>query len=463
MRTLRLILYFLVGIMLSVVVVPAFAEDYPAAVYWSASGTSSYTFTDPLSACLSNKPNTQFITQTAPTVAYCKYINSNGVEVSIVTVGGSYLCPSGGTLKNVNGVQTCQNAPACPSGQTRNSAGQCKAPACLLGPNERIGTSRYQFPVPQPSGVTYCVNGCWAYPDTLGSNVVGGTSYGYALVNGPGGSGSSCQAGAVTPGTVTTPTTAAPVPCAVGQGSMSDSTGKVVCVDPSTPGATVPPVQSSSSKKTTYGDGSTSTTTTTNTCTGDGACSTSTTTTITGAGGGTTPGQAGTPGTSKTEGDDPKKDTSEFCAKNPNLQICKGGISEEGTQKQVLTEVKKLTSVDSNTDKTAITDAGKYAETPGYQQAKDADDNLVKYASGVTKNSEVEASKSTFSEALASGFWTEIPTAACSTPTYTIAGHSIEWDRWCEIVGMIQQIGAYGLWVMLGISMFVMLSGGRQS
>lgn len=143
--------------------------------------------------------------------------------------------------------------------------------------------------------------------------------------------------------------------------------------------------------------------------------------------------------------------------------MCKGGMSEEGTQKLVLAEVKKLSSVDAATDKAAITNAGKYAETPGYQAAKDADDNLVKYASGVTKNTDVEASKTTFEQALSSGFWTDIPSASCTTPTYVIAGHEIEWDRWCEIVGMIQEIGAYGMWVMLAISIFVMLSGGRQT
>ena len=120
-------------------------------------------------------------------------------------------------------------------------------------------------------------------------------------------------------------------------------------------------------------------------------------------------------------------------------------------------------AVDANTDKSAITNAGNYAETPGYDAAKEADDNLVKYASGVTKNLEVEASKTTFEQALSSGFWTDIPTASCTTPIYVIAGHEIEWERWCEIVGYIQDVGAYGMWIMLAISVFVMLTGGRQS
>lgn len=145
------------------------------------------------------------------------------------------------------------------------------------------------------------------------------------------------------------------------------------------------------------------------------------------------------------------------------MQVCKGGIAEEGTQKQVLGEVKKISTPDANTDKTALTNAGKYAETPGYQAAKDADDSLVKHASGVTKNPDVEASKTTFEQALSSGFWTDIPSASCTTPTYVIAGHAIEWSRWCEIVGYIQEIGAYGMWIMLAISVFVMLTGGRQS
>lgn len=239
--------------------------------------------------------------------------------------------------------------------------------------------------------------------------------------------------------------------------------GKLACL-PSGQSPDTPKVTKSSSTKT-YPDGSTKVTTTTQTCTGAGACSSTTTITNTKATSGPNAGgagQAGDPGTT-TDEEDESGDTSEFCAKNPNLQVCKGGIAEEGTQKQVLSEVKKISTPDANTDKSAITNAGKYAETPGYQAAKDADDSLVKYASGVTKNADVEASKTTIEQALSSGFWTDIPTASCTTPTYVIAGHAIEWSRWCEIVGYIQEIGAYGMWIMLAISVFVMLTGGRQS
>lgn len=128
-----------------------------------------------------------------------------------------------------------------------------------------------------------------------------------------------------------------------------------------------------------------------------------------------------------------------------------------------MAEVKKLTSVDSATDKSAITNTKSYTSTEGYEAAKAKDDELLNFANGATKNASVEASKTTFEQALSSGFWTDIPIASCTTPTYSIAGHAIEWSRWCEIVGYIQEIGAYGMWIMLAISVFVMLTGGRQS
>lgn len=471
MRTLRLILYFFVGSALSAIVVPAFAEDYPAVVYWAGVQTEQYTFPDPLSACLSKSSNTQFVTQTAPTAAYCKRTLSTGAISTITSVGGSYLCLGGGTLKNVNGVQMCTNAPACTPPQVRDSTtGQCIDPLC---PTSGTGTGSNESSVSpgfsnlygwyDPAATmtkggagTYCSSGCSvSFQATVcvpssepGTNNCAALNTTYT--------GSTCT-GTTAP--VISGSTAKP-PCATGEGVVTMG-GKVACV-PTGASPDIPKVNKSSSTQS-YPDGSTKIINTTTTCSGAGACSTTTTTTITGATSGSNAGgagQAGTPGTT-TDEEDEEGDT--FCAKNPTLQICKGGISEEGTQKQVLTEVKKLTSVDSNTDKTAITNAGKYAETPGYQASKDADDNLVKYASGITKNGEVEASKTTFEQALSSGFWTDIPTVSCTTPTYVIAGHEIEWDRWCEIVGMIQEIGAYGMWVMLAISIFVMLSGGRQT
>ena len=476
MRTLRLILYFFVGFALSAIVVPAFAEDYPAVLYWSG------LFADPLSACRSQIPNIDSVTLIAPTTAYCNRTLNDGSISTPTMVAGGYRCLGGGVVRDVNGVQMCTNAPACTPPQVRDSTtGKCIDPLC---PSAGTGTGRMSptiAPTTNPdlansyawidpavtaktygAGGTFCSSGCVvAYQSALCILPVA-DNYNCAVLN-TSYTGATCSTSgppSVVPGS-TADTPKAP-PCDPGQ-SIIQMGGKLACLasgqSPDTPKVT----KSSSTK--TYPDGSTKVTTTIQTCNGAGACSSTTTVTNTPATSGPNAGgagQAGDPGMT-TDEEDESDDTPEFCAKNPSLQVCKGGIAEEGTQKQVLTEVKKLSSVDASTDKAAITNAGKYADTPGYQAAKDADDNLVKYASGVTKNGEVEAAKTTFEQALSSGFWTDIPSASCTTPTYVIAGHEIEWDRWCEIVGMIQEIGAYGMWVMLAISIFVMLSGGRQT
>ncbi len=478
MRTLRLILYFFVGFALSAIVVPAFAEDYPAVVYWHAQPPT----TDPLSACRAANSETEYFTFVGETTVSCKRTRSDGSIAYLAVINGWHVCPAGGELTDVNNVEICRNAPACTPPQVRDTTtGQCKDSSC---PSAGTGTglmSPSTTPVTNPdlansytwtdpavtaktygAGGTFCSSGCVVAYQSARCILPVADNYNCAVLN-TSYTGATCSTSgppSVVPGS--TADTPKPPPCDPGQ-SIIQMGGKLACL-PSGQSPDTPKVTKSSSTKT-YPDGSTKVTTTTQTCNGAGACSSTTTVTNTTATSGPNAGgkgQAGEPGTT-TDEEDESGDTSEFCAKNPNLQVCKGGISEEGTQKQVLAEIKKLSTVDASTDKTAITNAGKYAETPGYQAAKDADDSLVNYASGVTKNADVEASKTTFEQALSSGFWTDIPTAACTTPTYVIAGHSIEWSRWCEIVGYIQEIGAYGMWIMLAISVFVMLTGGRQS
>jgi len=337
-------------------------------------------------------------------------------------------------------------------------------PACTTAANGRIGTARYQFPYPQPSGVLWCVNGCSAYPDAIGSNVVGATLYAYALVSGPGLTGSNCASSGTTVPTPTTPLgTTTPVPCTTQQGAISDSTGKVVCVDPTTPGATAPPIQSTTTKKTTFGDGSTSTTTITNTCTGDGACSSGSTTTVTGAGGGGTAGQAGTPGTTTTTDDKQKKDTPTFCAENPNLQICKGGMSEEGTQKSVLAEIKKLTTAPTDTNFADGDDFDSPMEgvdgdavqklTDSYKSTTDA----LKFG---FDDQNAPKSEPKFMEIL--GNWFEdVPQTGCEPPVFAVAGHALDLEAWCPTAEKISNIGAYALWFMTLVGLFVMVTGGK--
>lgn len=138
-------------------------------------------------------------------------------------------------------------------------------------------------------------------------------------------------------------------------------------------------------------------------------------------------------------------------------------MAEEGTQKQVLEEVKKLSSVDADTDKSGITNTKNFAETEGYEAMNEANKDLGKYATGENKSGEVEEKKGIFQEAMESGFWTPIPEVACEPPEFSVAGHALNLSGWCGVVEKIRTIGAYALWVILAISVFVMLTGGRQS
>jgi len=465
MRSLRLILYFLVGLLLGGVSVLAKAESV-----WSDSTSNP---NPPFYATAQDLCNKKAADWWAANPSYAANYELV-VPTPMTTLSSTYYqcdaqkkSKSGGALSSIATWYAKQwTITSCVAPKIRNmTTGACvDPPSCVA---EDLGEGWYARGKDEMglSNNDYCESGCVVQL----SLVIGSSSdYYYNSTTrwdkyAKARTATTCTGSTPTPTGATTPPKdpEKKPPCAKGEGVITTSSGQVLCV----PVATSPdqPKVNTSTKKTDYPDGSSTTTTTTQTCTGEGACSTTTITNTTGVGGGTTPGQAGTPGVTGSTEDDAPSDTSDFCAKNPSLQVCKGGMSEEGTQKQVLAEVKKLSSVDSSTDKSAITSTKSYTSTEGYEAAKAKDDELLNFANGTTKNASVEASKTTFEQALSSGFWSDIPTASCTTPTYVIAGHAIEWSRWCEIVGMIQEIGAYGMWVMLAISIFVMLSGGRQT
>ena len=463
MTTLRRLLYFVFGLLLGAVVTLAHAETMAPIPGWRLAGVSVYYGEDLATLCQAavaevrglSQPQYRYhsVSTNIPYACNVSYYPSTSKYGSYGTISPMNVCPYGQGWTLSGGV--CTKPDACPAAGTGTGTNEDSVSPSfpnLFGWNDPGASAS------RGGSGTYCSSGCSvAYQATVcvqstqpGTNNCAALNTSYT--------GATCT-GTTAP--IVAGNSSAKPPCAEGEGVVTMG-GKVACV-PVGASPDIPKVSKNSSTQT-FPDGSTKITNTTTTCSGAGACSTTTTITNTGATSGPNAGgagQAGNPGTTTSEDEESGDD--EFCAKNPTLQMCKGGMSEEGTQKLVLAEVKKLSSVDAATDKAAITNAGKYAETPGYQAAKDADDNLVKYASGVTKNTDVEASKTTFEQALSSGFWTDIPSASCTTPTYVIAGHEIEWDRWCEIVGMIQEIGAYGMWVMLAISIFVMLSGGRQT
>lgn len=469
MKNIRLALYFVVGLLLGGVSVLSFAETIPATstpksprtVYTLYGMSYKYTYSAMDSCKLGNGDNLQPNGSGQACYRGGTWIAAIQVETACLNetihektscTGNDYTCPTGQNWTLVG--QTCTR-PDCAPGETRDAAtGICAAPKCEVGANEQVGSGRYAFPYPQPSGVSWCVNNCLVYPGGS-SNTVGSTRYSYAYVNGAGGAASTCTSASSEPSAVSTPDTSTPPPCAPGEGAMTWASGKVVCVPGATPGATTPPVKSSSSSTSTSSDGSSKTTTTTNTCTGDGACSTTVTTTVTAAAGGGS-GTSGTPGTTTTQTDKPSSDTSDFCAKNPNVQICKGDMNKESTQQAVLGELKKLTTPDS-TDDSALKNA---THTPESQADLDAKQKQIKDGADGTMNP-VSSQQSAWRMAMDSGWFSPVPQTTCAPFDARIGPFQWRFDH-CAIAAKLSEMGSYALFFLTLVGTFVMLTGGRK-
>lgn len=492
MRALKNSLFFLLGVLLVGVPMLVFAETIPAQSIqqpgvismWGDGRGTGWTDPDPVALCTRILKTAAVGAVLQPLLSsssepyrrkYCAWVRdgvyNQGLDFPIVAQGTQ--CPSGMSYNNQTNVCTGQGCPAnqdwtfnqssntctrpdCPSGQSRDpSTGKCDVPQCQLSANAQIGTTRYQLPWPQPNGVTWCIQNCVAYP-VPPFNVQGNTAFAYFAVNGAGGAASTCTGSTTTPDTVPNPTTTADPPCNPGDGALAVGQG-VKCVPSTTPGATVPPKTSQQQQKQTFPDGSTSTTTITQTCTGEGACSTTTINNVTGPSGNPSgTGQAGAPGTTSGKSDKPAADQPDFCKANPNLQICKGNIAEEGTQKKILEGVESITKP-TITDDSSLTEKGQFKES---EELKNADKDATDRATGSIDP--VSAPKSVWESAMSSGFWGPIPQSGCSPHSSKIGPFQWSFDP-CPIASKISDIGAYALWVILAISTFVMLTGGRKA
>ena len=267
-------------------------------------------------------------------------------------------------------------------------------------------------------------------------------------------------------------------PCAEGEGVLSSSTGKLYCVPQNTePQPQETPKQTKETKTKDYPDGSKETTTTWNTCNGAGACQTITQTTVSNSSSGQ-PGQAGQPGTTITNsntsgtgstgsgsggnGTDVKND---FCSQNPTAQICKNNIATEATAQETLGEVKKLTTVDAGTSMKGITDTADFSKTPGFGTLKDQSDEIEKRVKGDKKDGEIETKKSAWNEAMASGWFSDLPSAECVAPQIKTRSMPISasFDDWCARAAQISQIGSYCMYMWLLFTVFGMLTGGSSA
>lgn len=401
-----------------------------------------------------------------------------------------------GTVFSGNGTFAASYGNTCPSGQNWTIQGtNCTRPDCV-SPQVRDASTGLCVPPPDPcasrtgsstgwytsavgssslESSQYCDNGC-----TVGLNPAPtGTAYTngklrvqqYTKVQ----LSYSCTAGLATaPGTVDSATTPPEPqknpPCAASEGVLTSSSGTIACVPSGTP-ASAPPIVDKKKKTDSFPDGSQKveeTITTRDPQTGVEDKRTTTTTTPASSG---STGQAGTPGTSTSgtvggtvpttaSGTGKEGDTSnDFCQKNPTIQICKGGMNEEVTQKKVEEHLKAVRdglnpeSIDPKTffEGLDASDADK----------KIAADKLIEYVSEVNKfgtSADPAAGKyAQFTEAMSAGWFEPIQSSSCSPFSARIGPYTWAFDH-CPTAAKISEIGAYCMWVLLAFGCFNLLT-----
>lgn len=236
-------------------------------------------------------------------------------------------------------------------------------------------------------------------------------------------------------------------PCLATEGVLTSSSGSVKCVPAGTPSAEKPVVTKQTSTQN-FPDGSskvTETTTTRDPATGAESKDTKVTNTPATGGG---PGQAGPVGSAggtteekqvvpnSNSGSGEKGDqSSDFCAKNPNLQICKGDMSKEETQKAIkdLLDPKDPANTDSVT-----------AEKNGYEEKATAHKQFI----------DAFASKGQNNEGFLSWAWIpEVPASSCVPFSGVVGGKTITLD-WCDKLGMIREIAGYMFYILTAFGLF---------
>ena len=126
---------------------------------------------------------------------------------------------------------------------------------------------------------------------------------------------------------------------------MTSSSGTIGCVPEGTPNSN-PPVVKKEKETKTNADGTTATTETTTTRDPSTGVEQKTSTTTTKDANGNTTGVTSSSGTSGTTsaGNPEKPGDSDFCQKNPTLDLCTGKLNKEETQKKIADDIKSLTN-----------------------------------------------------------------------------------------------------------------------
>lgn len=262
--------------------------------------------------------------------------------------------------------------------------------------------------------------------------------------------GASCSQSTI-PEAGTPPTIVKKVPpCDAADGVMTSSSGSVKCVPSGTPTARKPLVTKSTVTKV-NADGSVTTIETTTTRDPLTGAESSSTTSKTTAPDGSVTQPEGPTTTDKPAptGDTPGKEN-DFCAKNPGLQICKGGLNEEQTQKAIQEDIKTIKESldpDQEIDQSAIDDKiAEYEAEAGKIKAKFEDIG----AKGQSDD----------------GFWTwaflpEIPATQCQPMGGTVMGHELKIDL-CDKFAMIRDLAGWALYITTIFGLFRIFTGKQQ-
>lgn len=407
-------------------------------------------------------------TQVGQSIGVCNASGTNGYKVGWFKTG--VTCPTGQnwTLEGAN----CTR-PDCPSGEVLDSSGVCSDKCKAVAGQTSTAWMSAAVGSPSLEGQQYCDNGCSAGVNASPT----GTAYvngkirlqRYEIVQ----LGFTCSSGPSLPGSVspdkTPPEPPKKPPCAATEGVLTSSAGTVACVPPGTPSAEAPAVTKTKNTEA-FPDGSTKTTETTTTRdkqTGAEDKTTTTTSTPNSSGG---QGQAGPVGTSTTQGssssttggDPTKPGDSDFCAKNPNLQICKGGMSEEATQKKVQEAAEKIRD---------SLDAKDFDAATHFKPIALSEEGKAKIDEAIGKMN-ADIAKFGTSADPSSGFYDNfknqmtdwigpISNAGCQPFSGRIGPYTWNLDH-CPTAAKISAIGAYCMWVMLAFGVFALTTRNRS-
>jgi len=368
-----------------------------------------------------------------------------------ITNEPSYTCPPDGGWSLVG--QTCTR-PDCPEGQSRDANGSCGSP-CQAKENTSAGGGWITVPRGgDPTGKS-CDSGCQVstmldtpvdHYYTDGKTIT--QKYTQTFT------GQAC--GSEAPKPPANEAAKSPKeppkkpPCDSSEGVMTSSSGTIACVPPGAPGSNAPIVTKQKTVEP-FPDGSTKTTETITTRDPATGVEVKTVSVTISPGTNGQPGAAGTPGTTTgptsnsgtTVGGDPTKPgDSDFCAKNPGLQICKGGISEEKTQLEIRELNKEIKDLLDPKDP-ANTDSVDQ-EKNGYEQKATAHKDFI----------DAFAAKAQNDEGFLSWAWIpEVPASSCVPFSGVVSGKTITLD-WCDKLAMIRDIAGYMFYILTAFGLF---------